>query len=326
MIYINNESNDPFFNLALEEYVFNNANPSKEYLLLWQNKPTIVVGKHQNTLEEINGDYIYKNDINVVRRLSGGGAVYHDLGNLNFTFIVGDSNIKEFDFKVFTNPVIKALAKMGVDAEFNSRNDLVIGGKKFSGNSQYKKGKKILHHGTLLFDSNLEELVKTLNVSKDKIESKGIKSVKSRVTNIREHLVVDVDVQGFKKLLLHYLGEDGLETENLSDREIKSITSIAKKKYRTWEWNYGESPKFNIKRSKRLDAGKIDVYINVVKGIIEECKIYGDFFGSGDLLDLERKFIGIKYRKEDLKKIVDSSNLNLYILGITADNLLDLII
>lgn len=327
MIYIKNNSNNPYFNLAFEEYVFNNMHEADEYLLLWQNRPTIVVGKHQNTIEEINMDFIKANSIQVVRRLSGGGAVYHDLGNLNFTFIVKNTESTSFDFKKFTLPVINALKKLGVEAEFNSRNDLAIKGKKFSGNSQYMKKNALLHHGTLLFNSDLEMLVKALNVSNEKIVSKGIKSIRSRVTNIREHLDLDIGMPQFKELLLKYLFEDEeIHGAELSEGQTMEVKKLMEEKYNTWEWNYGESPKFNVKKSQRLEYGKVDAFIDVEKGIIKGCKFHGDFFGSGDLGDIEGKLIGHKYDREEIKNVLSSIDIERYFSKFSIDDILNCVI
>jgi len=228
MIYIINDSQDPYYNLASEEYVMNSFNEDEKYLMLWQNRPSIIIGKHQNTIEEINREFVQANNIAIVRRLSGGGAVYHDLGNLNFTFIVKVPNTSlEFDFKKFTEPVVAALNQMEIPAEFNSRNDLSIEGKKISGNAQYIRKGKCLHHGTLLFNTNLDQLVMALRVSSDKIESKGIKSIRSRVTNIYPYLKKPYTIVDFKNLLLDQfrLKNGKIESIYFNDNDRKQIKS-----------------------------------------------------------------------------------------------------
>ena len=228
MIYIINDSQDPYYNLASEEYVMNSFNEDEKYLMLWQNRPSIIIGKHQNTIEEINREFVQANNIAIVRRLSGGGAVYHDLGNLNFTFIVKVPNTSlEFDFKKFTEPVVAALNQMEIPAEFNSRNDLSIEGKKISGNAQYIRKGKCLHHGTLLFNTNLDQLVMALRVSSDKIESKGIKSIRSRVTNIYPYLKKPYTIVDFKNLLLDqfHLKNGKIESIYFNDNDRKQIKS-----------------------------------------------------------------------------------------------------
>ena len=260
MIYIINDSQDPYFNLASEEYIMNTFHVDEKYLMLWQNQPSIIIGKHQNTIEEINNEFVQENNIAVVRRLSGGGAVYHDLGNLNFTFIVKASdNSLDFDFKKFTEPVITALNRMGIPAEFNSRNDLSIEGKKFSGNAQYIRKGKCLHHGTLLFNTNLDHLEMALRVSSDKIESKGIKSIRSRVTNIYPYIKKTCSIEEFKNLLYDQfcLINEEIQSIYFSENDIKKIEELANSKYRTCEWNYGESHFFTIKKSDRFEFGNV---------------------------------------------------------------------
>ncbi|MDD4570740.1 MAG: lipoate--protein ligase family protein, partial [Tepidanaerobacteraceae bacterium] len=207
MLYIRNDSNDPYFNMALDEYVVKHLDRSDDYFYFYQNRPTVVIGRNQNTIEEVNSEYVKNHDITVVRRMSGGGAVYHDLGNINFSFVV-DYRKEDFNsIERFAKAIIKALGKFGVDAEFSGRNDISIAGKKFSGNAQYVTKKRILHHGTLLFDSDLTVLTKALHVKTEKIKSKGIKSVKSRVTNVKDYLKTDATVWEFKELLLKYVFE-----------------------------------------------------------------------------------------------------------------------
>jgi lipoate-protein ligase A len=327
MKYIDWKETDPQMNLAFEEYVFNQMDKSESYFLLWQNDNAVIVGKHQNTIEEINQEYIRENDIKVVRRLSGGGAVYHDLGNLNFTFIVNDHGQEQFDFQTFTRPLVEALKTLGVNAEFNSRNDIAIDGKKFSGNSQYAKRGRILHHGTILFNSNLATIQSALKVKKDKIESKGIKSVKSRVTNISDYLNEGYTLDDFKTALLKAMFEnDNLETITLLEDEIQAIEQLKTEKYATWDWNYGKSPQYNLRKERKCDFGLITVLLQVVKGEIKEIHFYGDYFGNGDIQDLETLFIGVKPVAEDLSEVLKNIELTDYINGLDSKTLIDLIL
>lgn len=324
MKYFFNSSTDPHYNLALEEYVLTNCKDGEMYFLLWQNEPAIIVGKHQNTVEEINTTYVNDNNIHVVRRLSGGGAVYHDLGNLNFTFIMSNSKESMFDFGKFTLPIVKMLKNYGVNAELNGRNDLTIDNKKFSGNSQYIKNNKLLHHGTLLFNSNLDNVQKALMVSKDKIESKGIKSIRSRVTNILDHMDNKISVLEFKDKLASYVKEnnDDWEEYNINDEDIVKINNLVSLKYNTWEWNYGESPQFNYKNSKRFAAGKLEVVLNIKEGIVIFCKFYGDFFSNENLPELEKSVVGKRYEREEIYKSLSSFSSNDIIMGISVEEIL----
>ncbi len=328
MIYIKNDDNRPQFNLALEQYVFESLNQFDEIFLLWINEPSIIVGKNQNTIEEINLDYIKEHNINVVRRLSGGGAVYHDYGNLNYTIISKSKNTSAFNFEAFSQPVIEVLAKLGIKAEFTGRNDIVIDGRKFCGNAQYMKKGRVLHHGAMLFDTDLNVLGKALKVSKDKIESKGVKSVRSRVTNIKDHLKEDITVEDFKQLLLDHMfrSDNEIKEYKLTEEDYANINKLMEERYSTWEWNFGESPEFNISKSKRFPAGKVEIKIHVEDGIIKFIKFYGDFFGGGEISDIEEKFIGIKYKENEIEKVLDEIDIGYYFSGISKEDIIHCII
>ena len=329
MKYIINENNNPRYNLALEEYVLKNLDG--EYFFLWQNEPTIVIGKHQNTISEINLDYVEKKGIHVVRRMSGGGAVYHDLGNINFSFIQEKKDLADFDFSFFTRPIVDLLGELGIKAEFNSRNDLAIDGKKFSGNAQYIFKKKILHHGTLLFNSEMEELVNSLKVSKDKIESKGLKSIKSRVANIKDYIGEDSkikEVSDFKDALFEHMKNRMEEFEEyvLTENDKKEIEKLKKEKYDKWEWNYGESPEADIHRQRKYTAGKVESYIKLKDGLIENIKLYGDFFSSREIEDLESGLKGKKYMINEIAEYLKTVNVSEYFSGFSEEEILDVII
>ncbi len=320
MKYIENNSTDPHYNLAFEEYIFKNLD-KEDFVLLWRNSPSIIVGKNQNAIEEINMDYVKDNNINVVRRVTGGGAVYHDLGNLNFSFITkAQSNL--IDFKTYNIPIVKALEKLGVECEISGRNDIVIDGKKFSGIAQSIIKERVLNHGTLLFDSKLDTLSKALNVKRDKIESKGVKSVSSRVTNIKPYVRDDIDVLEFKELLLKNIFEyfnQPVEIYELSHGDKEAIQRMVDEKYGTWEWNFGYSPEFNYKGYERFEGGGVEVRLHVVKGRIENCKIYGDFFGKGDIIDLEDKLRGAKYDMNEINELFENVSIDEYLGRISKE-------
>lgn len=327
MIYIRGRSTDPYFNLAMEEYIFRNFSKEEDYFLLWQNDNAVIVGKHQNTIEEINQDYVKEHGTKVVRRMSGGGAVYHDLGNLNFTFIVHGGNVREFDFKVFTEPVVKALGKIGVEAESTGRNDITIQGKKFSGNSQYIGGGGLLHHGTILFNSDLSVLEQALNVKKEKIESKSIKSVRSRVTNIAEYLQAGHTLEEFERLLLKYMLEGRELTEYvLTEKDIAEINRLADEKYATWEWNYGASPKYNIRKERKFESMMLTIFLQVEHGKIQQIKFYGDFFGNGCIEDIEKRLADVKCEEESVRNALKDLKIDDYFKGIDCGQLADAIL
>lgn len=323
MISIKNECKDPRFNLALEEYAVKYLNPNEDYVILWQNEPSVIIGRNQNTIEEINLKYIKDNNIHVVRRLSGGGAVYHDLGNLNFTFIVKYEKEVVSNFKKFTEPVINALRQFGINAEFSGRNDITIEGKKFSGNAQYYFGNRLLHHGTILFNSNLSVVQEALNVKQEKIESKGIKSVRSRVTNIYPYLSEKVSIEEFKAALLKFLMQDENYNEKqyiLNMEDLSKVKELMNNRYSKWEWNYGESPEFNLEKGKRYAGGKLDLRLNVSDGEISCIKILGDFFGKKEVSELEALLIGKQYEEEAIRKLLTVINFESYFAGITVDD------
>ena len=315
MIFIENEGNtNPKLNLALEEYALRNFSADNDYLLFYINEPSIIIGRNQNTLEEINHNYVEENNIHIVRRVSGGGAVYHDFGNLNFSFITNHDVKSLSNFKKFTAPVIKVLNNLGLDAELKGRNDIEVGEKKISGTAQFSTGKRMVSHGTLLLNTDLGEVVNALNVKMSKIQSKGHKSVRSRVANISEFLKNPLTIEEFRELVLKGLYEENepFETYHLTPEQWKSVHQLKEEKYDTWDWNYGRSPKFNIQRNKRFSIGEIDLRIFVEKGYIKDFKIFGDFFGKDPVEQLEQLLIGVRYKLEDITTILKNINLQEY--------------
>ena len=329
MIYHVSNTNDTAFNIALEEYCFKNLRDQDEIFLLWINEPSIIVGKYQNTIEEINTEYTREHGINVIRRISGGGAVYHDLNNLNYTIISNKDKGKEgFDFKEFSKPIIDTLAELGVKAEFTGRNDLEIDGQKFCGNAQAYIKDRVMHHGCLLFNVEFSALANALKVSKDKIESKGVKSVRARVTNILPHLKEPITVNEFAEKILGYMKKHypNMTEYHFSEEEIEKIKERAEYK-RSWEWNYGESPEYNISRSHRFPKGKIEIFANVINSKITSIKFYGDFFGKNEeLTDIENLLVDVKYTPEDVKKALENVEINNYFAGFTLDEIVEAIV
>jgi len=328
MRYISNENiTDPRINLAIEEYILSHLDPAFTYFLFYVNEPSIIIGKNQNTIEEINQTYVETNNIHVVRRLSGGGAVYQDLGNLNFSFITKDDGDSFHNFKKFTQPIVQALNEHGVKAELIGRNDIHVGDKKISGNAQYATKGRMFSHGTLLLHSEIENIVDALRVSEEKIRSKGIKSIRSRVANINDFLTQPLNVDEFKELLLAsiFADEEEIPTYSLTADDWHHINEIADKRYRNWDWNYGQSPKFDLKRSKRFPAGTIDIRLNVNKGNIASCKIYGDFFVVGDISDLEDILKGVRYEKGSIEAALQEVDTYHYFGNITKEEFIALI-
>lgn len=328
MLFIDNQGiTDPQINLAIEEYALKNLDINETYLLFYINRPSIIIGKNQNTIEEINTDYVESNGITVVRRLSGGGAVYHDLGNLNFSFITKDDGESFHNFQKFTEPVVAALKKLGVQAELSGRNDLIVEGRKISGNAQFSTRGRMFSHGTLMFDSEIDHVVSSLKVRKDKIESKGIKSIRSRVANISEFLEEKITIEQFRSLLLKNIFGDVEEIPEykLTEEDWKKIHELSAERYQQWDWNYGRSPKFDLQHSHRFPVGQIDIRLNVNKGLIEQCKIYGDFFGVGDVSEIEQKLNGIRYDRASIAEALKDVDIRHYFGNITIEDFLTLI-
>ncbi|AQY50645.1 Lipoate-protein ligase LplJ [Listeria weihenstephanensis FSL R9-0317] len=330
MYFIDNKNvKDPTINLAVEEFILTELNLDEPVLLFYINQPSIIIGRNQNTIEEINTEYVEKNNIKVVRRLSGGGAVYHDEGNLNFSFITKDDGDSFHNFAKFTEPIVAALKRQGVNAELKGRNDLLIDGFKVSGNAQFATKGKMFSHGTLMLDLNLDDVVASLKVRKDKIESKGIKSVRSRVANISEFMEQKMTTEEFRDLLLLDIFEvsDVADVKEyvLTEADWEKIHEISAARYNNWDWNYGKSPKFNLERTKRFPVGGIDVRLDVVKSVIADIKIFGDFFGVGDVTEIEGKLRGVNYQRQAIEEALKDVDMKHYFGNITKEDFLDLV-
>lgn len=307
--------------MAFEEYVLRNRKEDA-YLLLWQNSNTIVVGQNQNAEAEINRAFVEEHKINVVRRSTGGGTVYHDLGNLNYSFITDSGDASQLTMARFTQPIVSALQRLGLDAEASGRNDILVNGKKVSGTAQRLMGQRILHHGTLLFDSNPDMISGALQVDPEKFRSKSTKSVRSRVGNIRSFLAEDMDLQTFWEYLKGALSESGMILDQLTEDELKEVRELEQSKYRTWEWNFGRSPKYDFKNKSRFDGGSLEIGVQVEKGFIVQIGFYGDFLSVISLEPLQEALKGCAFRKEDVKRILAGFSLGEMFGGITCEEIL----
>ena len=324
MIFVDNENiYDARFNLAIEEYLLRNIAPEESILLFYINSPSIIIGRNQNTFEEINVDYVQEHNIQVVRRLSGGGAVYHDHGNLNFSFIAPNTKENFHNFQKFTMPVIEVLKEMGVPAELGGRNDILVEGRKISGNAQYVSGSRMVSHGTLLYNTDLSAVTNALKVKPSKIESKGIKSIRSRVANISEYLDEIPEIETFRQNILRGIFKDAqhIPQYHLNDADWEAINELSASRYQTWEWNFGHSPEFNIHKTHRFPSGEIDARMNVIKGKIDCIKFYGDFFGQYEVSELESLLLGTPYHPEELLDVLESVDISKYFANISAQEL-----
>lgn len=321
MRIIYNSCLEPYFNLASEEYLLEVG--EGDIFMVWRNEKSVIIGKNQNAFGEINIDFCEKNGIKTVRRLTGGGAVFHDPGNINFSFVT-DAGEGGINFLPYVERICEALSHFGIKASPNGRNDIEAEGFKISGNAQCvhncKDGRKrLLHHGTLLFSADMTALSGALLPHREKMESKGIKSVRSRVANVK-------DMEGYRgpdspldfaRDLCRLCGEGDMT--DFSPREKSDIEELAKGKYSKWEWNFGESPRFSTVKKARFPYGSVEIAYTAKKGIIEKIKITGDFFAAGDVGKLEEKLRGASVEREKLEGVL--SDIGAYIHGSSPEEI-----
>ena len=327
MLLIINDSSNAFYNLAAEEYLIDNFD--EDVVMLWRNDNTVVVGKNQNTIEEIDSRYVEENNISVVRRLTGGGAVFHDMGNVNYTIIQTYREGLFSNYAYFTEMVRDFLQSLGVEAVLSGRNDLLLDGKKFSGNAQCVRNGRMMHHGTLLFSSDVKDISGALTPNQKKIESKSVKSVSSHVTNISSHMKKpdSMDTEQFMLQLYDYYLKNYPEAVpyELSQDDRSAIQKLSDEKYSTWAWNYGASPAFAVSTSHKFDFGLVDVRLNVSRGCIREIRIFGDYFGIKGISAIEELLTGVAYRSDAIAQALSGAELGDYISGMKAEELTGLI-
>ena len=314
MICYENESTDPAYNMAVEEALLINAG-QEPLLLLWENAPAVIVGRHQNVWSEVNLSYAQQENIPIIRRLSGGGAVYHDHGNLNYTFIVpvdtGQSkNTSDFDFKFWSTPVLRVLRNIGINAQFSGRNDLTIEGRKFSGTAQARFGGHLLHHGTLLFSTDFEKMARVLSVDPEKYHSKGVSSVRARVANLSEFLSPSIEKSRFRELLLTELSKENEIKYNKFSQQLQAdICHLKREKYDSPSWNLGQSPRSDFHREKRFVWGKLRADVTLEKGTVSKLDFSGDFFSDGDIPSFVQNIIGAEFTRKAVGDRISESEL-----------------
>ena len=328
MTIVENPSTDPYFNIALDSWLVRHAGPGQQFVMLWQNQPAVILGRFQNTYEEVDVDYATAHGIAIVRRISGGGAVYQDLGNMNFSLIAETRQHPFNDYEAFTRPVLDTLADFGVQAELTGRNDITIAGAKFSGNAQFRSGTHILHHGTILFDEDLEVVPRVLTPATDKIASKGIKSVRSRVTNILPHLPTGTTMAAVSERLLHHIGRynQGIAgTRAISAEEREGVEREVAARFGQWSWNFGASPPFNFQNRVRFQKGAVEVRIEALQGRIATAKIYGDFLDDRDIAPVEAALVDIPFSRRSMDAALEAVDVPLYLGGISREELLEVL-
>ena len=299
--YITNNT-VPYKNMALEEYLMTNVRENECILYLWQNKSTVVIGRNQNAWKECKTSELEDHGGFLARRLSGGGAVFHDLGNLNFTFLVRE---KDYDVEKQLEVILHAVRKLGINAKKSGRNDIVVDGYKFSGNAFYSSKGHNYHHGTIMFDVNKNDVSKYLNVSKDKLESKGIKSVRSRVANLKD-FNPDITLSGLSSALVEAFGEvyETVPQELPNDRIDVSKVKKAAEKFSSWEWKYGSTIKFSYDIYQRFAWGDIELKFAIKDGLIEDLLVYSDALDPHYILELPNTLNRTKFSSLEMAKII----------------------
>ena len=330
MLYVDNGGiTDAYRNLALEEYVLRHRMGDDDLLLFYVNAPAIIIGRNQNTIEEINPDVVAERGIRVVRRISGGGAVYHDLGNLNFSFMTRDVRGRFNRYDQFNGPVVDVLRELGVPAEIGGRNDILADGRKISGNAQFATPDRMFSHGTLLVDSNLDDVTDALRPRPGKVESKGVKSIRSRVANISEFLSAPLTVDELRERILERIfGTRDLATIpllTLDDSDRRGIDELHAQKYGTVKWNFGENPRSNVQRAKRFPIGEIDVRLDVQENRIAGIRIFGDFMGRSEVAELESKLLGLPFEREPIVAALEGLDFTQYFGEVHRDEVLTLL-
>lgn len=302
MLIIKRSQTDPWFNIAAEEYLLKNV--QEDCFMLWQNEPSVIVGKHQNTMAEINHRYVKENQVPVIRRISGGGTVFHDLGNLNFSFIQSGEREKLVDFRRFVQPIINVLQNMEVSARFEGKNDIRVNGLKISGNAEHIFKNTVLHHGTLLFSSELGNLNNAIKASPRAYEDKAVKSIRSTVANISDFLKDELPIDEFKNRIVEYIFENYKDVQfyDLTTIDIQNIEKLSQEKYKTWEWNYGYSPKFILRKNVTFGDESFVVEMNIKNGIIQDVEMDSDNF---QLMTIVNGLKGEKFRIESLRENID---------------------
>ena len=326
MRYLKNNHTDPYFNMAFDEYCLEQLAIDEPVFFLWQNRPSVIMGANQEVHTEVNLDYLKENNISLVRRVTGGGAVYHDLGNLNYT-IVGRSDDLERDYPEYTRYMLQALQKLGVPATLSGRNDILVDGRKVSGFAKRVCKNRLMIHGTLMFDVDIDRLTQVLCPPATKLQSKGIASVRSRVANLSEYLPDITDISQFKQQLESILSNNHTDQEwILSEEDIQNIRQLAHDKFERWEWIYGHSPRATLNFSEKLACGTVHIHLNIAENRITSCQFGGDFIGNLPTNELEKVLTGLPYDRDSISKVLEQTDVSRYFDGVTSAELLRLII
>jgi lipoate---protein ligase len=305
MYCISLESYDPHLNLAIEEFLLKNS--KEEFLILGVNDLSVIIGKHQSGPREINIKFTHENKIPVIRRISGGGTVFHDRGNLNFTFIRQSESGKQVDFLKYTQPVIDFLRAFGVEARFEGKNDLKVDGYKISGNAEHIHGTRVLHHGTLLFSASLGKLRNSLRKDSSCYTSRAVASNPSAIINLNEKITRFQDINELRSEMMNFFLKSFPENipYRLNETEILQARSLADSKYRTWEWNWAYGPEYTFNNIFKINGIQHFCYLQVKDGIIVKSNIEG----SDKMKSASKKLIGCRHMVDDLSEVFRNENI-----------------
>ena len=327
MKYVSNQNvTDPRTNLAIEEFLLRYVTNEPELLLFYVNEPSVIIGRNQNSVEEVDPAYIEERGVHVVRRLSGGGAVYHDHGNLNFSYISSAAE-NLHNYSRFVDPVVQVLNELGVSAELKGKSDIFVDGKKVSGNAQYASRGRMVSHGTILFNTNVQHMMQALNPRQVTIESAAVQSVRNFVTNVQDHIKESFTIGLLKQSLIRGIfGSDEPDEFVLTASDWQEIEKLREIRFGAWDWNYGRAPKFNVQNTGEFPAGKLDVRINVEKGVIESIRFFGTFAGLTEIEELQSHLTGTRYDAPSLEAALESVNLRQYFGDIPPEEIKALLV
>jgi lipoate---protein ligase len=319
MLCIRSLQHDPFYNLAAEEYLLKNS--GEEVFMLWQSDPVVVVGKHQNTLAEVNYRFIRGNNIQVARRMTGGGTVYHDGGNINFTFIRQGEPGRLVDFGSFIAPVIAFLKSLGIEAIRGQKNEILVDGKKISGNAEHVYRNRVLHHGTLLYNVNLDRLRESL-IPGGRYTDKSVQSNRSSVMNLSERFLPEMATGKFGDLFMQFIQENfqGIPFKP-GLLEQQAIQKLAVEKYRSWDWVYGWSPDYSFEGGYSSGQHHIEINLAVHRGLIQHCTLQSDTIGQQSLNDTAGRLTGVPHDENSIMKKLSKENLSKIIRGKDLEDL-----
>ena len=297
MKYILNPQTHPHYNMAFDESLLSSPPLEEPLFCLWQNRPSVIIGLNQSAYAEVNLPFLEANGIVLARRVTGGGAVYHDLGNLNYTITGG---IRELDEQACLQRVVDALRELGVPAERSGRNDILVEGRKCSGYAKRMEKDRVMVHGTLMFEVDLAQLTEALAVPGSKLSAAGIASVRSRVANLKEYLPQFPSIREFQEALHARLaGAD--EEIRLTEEQLGAIRAQTETKFSTWEWNYGHSPSATFRPCKKFPCGTVEALFSLKHGCLDSLSFKGDFIGNLPADSLAARLEGIPYRLPDLE-------------------------